>query len=261
MKNPIRILLISDTHGRMDSVNVLAEKTGAEYCFHLGDLCTYTRESVDLFPADMLYKQLKHSPLCTGQELAACADDPERLRQLVKKYRTYGNFEEYLSGARHFNIPVYAVTGNNDDAGMEQTLRGSPVHNLTFLNEHTQIFLGGFQICGLGGGCRSEAVASAFRGCCFSSEQIEKLEKSLSSVQENIPRILLTHIPPQENDDLARLVKAARPVLILCGHTHRWNESMTEDSYPVLTLPKSTAGYAVLELNGTCWKYEKIQIS
>ena len=254
-------MLISDTHGRMDSVNVLAEKTGAEYCFHLGDLCTYTRESVDLFPADMLYKQLKHSPLCTGQELAACADDPERLRQLVKKYRTYGNFEEYLSGARHFNIPVYAVTGNNDDAALEKQLLKKPPRNLLFLNEKKQVFLENFMICGIGGGFYEFFEdGSTFQGCCFHPEQIEELQKNASLTDPETPRILLMHVPPSENELLIRLIRSIKPVLTLCGHTHHWGEAVIDGRFPVLNLTKSTAGYAVLELNGKNWNCRKYEL-
>lgn len=257
----MRILLISDTHGRMDSLNELAKKTGAEYCFHLGDLCTYTAETLRKFPAEMLYKQLKHSPRCSKEELTACCHNPEKLRLLAKKYCTYGSFGEYLSGNKHFNIPVYAVFGNNDDAEMEKRLSDTPIPNLTFLNENTQVRLGNFLICGLGGGCDADTGNTMFKGCCFSSGQIEKLENFFNNAQDSCPRILLTHIPPEDNPELVRLAQSAKPSLILCGHTHHWKESMLNGLYPVLTLPASTTGYAILELTSQNWKYEKIQLN
>ena len=49
----MKILLISDTHRRIAPVNELAAATGADCCFHLGDLCTYTRDSVSRFSAEV----------------------------------------------------------------------------------------------------------------------------------------------------------------------------------------------------------------
>ena len=113
----MKILLISDTHRRIDPINELAAATGTDCCFHLGDICTYTEDSVSRFSADMLYKQLKHTSLLSPEQLSAIdRENAESMRSLAIKYRTYGNFEEYLTGKKRFEIPIYAVPGNNDDA-------------------------------------------------------------------------------------------------------------------------------------------------
>ena len=257
----MKILLISDTHGRLDSINELAEKTGADCCFHLGDLCTYTRESVRYFTQDILYKQLKHSPLCPPETLEQFAGDTEGLRKLAEQFRTYGSFEDYYAGNKHFNIPVYAVFGNNDDAALEKQLLKKPPRNLLFLNEKKQVFLENFMICGIGGGFYEFFEdGSTFQGCCFHPEQIEELQKNASLTDPETPRILLMHVPPSENELLIRLIRSIKPVLTLCGHTHHWGEAVIDGRFPVLNLTKSTAGYAVLELNGKNWNCRKYEL-
>lgn len=129
-----RILLISDTHGRLDVINELARETSADYCFHLGDLCIYTKASVNRFSADMLYKQLRHAPELSAEQLSAIdREDAEAMRPLAIKYRTYGNFEDYFEGQKHFSIPIYAVPSNNEDAVIIEELKKHPIPNLFFL--------------------------------------------------------------------------------------------------------------------------------
>ena len=157
----MKILLISDTHGKLDPINELAVKTGADCCFHMGDFCIYARESVSRFSADMLYKQLHHAPVPPDQLASIDRSDASSMRPLAMKYQTFGNFGDYLSGDKYFKVPVYAVPGNNEDAETIALLEKHPIRNLTFLNEKKQTELEDFLICGIGGNIVSIMTASS----------------------------------------------------------------------------------------------------
>lgn len=246
----MKILLVSDTHGRTDAVNGLAAATGADCCFHLGDLCAYTRSSVSQFSADMLYKQLRHAPQLSPEQLAAIdREDAEAMRSLALEYHTYGNFEDYLSGNKRFDIPVYAVCGNNDDAVIIAQLEKRPISNLTFLNEAKQLEWAGFLIVGIGGDI-AERPPKTGVGCISTEVQIAELERKTAAATGK--KILLTHVPPYDCERLMQLVETIKPVLVLCGHTHHWDDRMAGNSR-ILTLPRIDRGYAVLELSGDRW--------
>lgn len=246
----MKILLISDTHRWIDPVNELAAATGADCCFHLGDICTYTEDSVSRFSADMLYKQLKHTSLLSPEQLSAIdRENTESMRSLAIKYRTYGNFEEYLTGKKRFEIPIYAVPGNNDDAEVIAWLEKHSISNLTFLNEAKQLEWEGFLICGIGGDIAERAPEIGV-GCISTGAQIADLERKIAAAPGR--KILLTHVPPYECEPLMRLVETINPALVLCGHTHHWDDRMAGDCR-ILTLPRIGRGYALLDLNRNAW--------
>lgn len=254
----MKILLISDTHRQIDPVNNLAASTGVDCCFHMGDFCAYTRDSVGRFSTDMLYKQLKHTPQLSPAQLAIIdREDVESMRLLAMKYHTYGNFEEYLSGKKRFNIPVYAVPGNNDDAAIIARLEKHSISNLTFLNETKQLERERFLICGIGGAI-AERVPISRVGYVSTGAQISKLvEKMMTTPIKR--KILLTHVPPYECEPLMRLVEAIKPVLVLCGHTHHWDDRMAGNCR-ILTLPCFDRGHAILELNKDDWNCQTYKV-
>ncbi len=253
----MKILLISDTHRRIDPINELAAATGTDCCFHLGDICTYTEDSVSRFSADMLYKQLKHTSLLSPEQLSAIdRENAESMRSLAIKYRTYGNFEEYLTGKKRFEIPIYAVPGNNDDAEVIAWLEKHSISNLTFLNEAKQLEWEGFLICGIGGDIADRAPETGV-GCISTRAQIADLERKITASPGR--KILLTHVPPYECEPLMRLVEMIKPALVLCGHTHHWDDRMAGNCR-ILTLPRIGRGYALLDLNRNDWNCQIYKI-
>jgi len=253
----MRILLISDTHGRLDDVNRLAKEHSVECCFHLGDFCFYTSESVQRFSSDRLLKQLRHASQIPSGILSSIEEmDMEHLRKLAIEYRTYGSFDEYYSGKKHFSIPVYAVPGNNEDPEVFFRLMNHSPRNLTILDDNTQIKLEGFIICGLGGEI-NEGDSYDSEGYHVSGSNVRSLRnKVMNGYNPQKPRILLTHCPPYESTELMQLVQQLDPVLAICGHKHKWDERVLPSNCHVLTLPTSTRGHAVLELNHGQWSYQ-----
>ena len=251
----MKILLISDTHGRVDAVNLFAAEACVDACFHMGDFCVQTKESVRLFTTDMLLKQLEHASDLPQDILADLENmDAASLRSLVLKYRTYGNFEDYLSGGKRFAVPVCAIPGNNEDSELLSRVRKRPPENLSFLDETSLMEVAGFTICGLGGEIADGPVENT--GCRFVSTSRQAAimrENVLKKRDPGKPLILLTHVPPYESDVLARLVRDLDPVLALCGHTHHWDDRTLDSGCRILTLPSSVRGYAVLELCSGSW--------
>lgn len=257
----MRILLVSDTHGKLDEVNRLATKTKADVCFHLGDLSLYTKESLKNLSADILLKRLKHLPKIPPEILSSIDDhtDPEKLRKLAKRYKAYGDFEEFYSGKKQLSIPVYAIPGNREDPEIYSALRKhkKQIENLIFLDENSQIEMEGFLVCGIGGeigepGCYR--IDNQFRSTI---RQIDKLRDNvLKKHSSEKQRILLTHVPPYENERIGKLVRELKPVLSICGHIHHFDErSLDKTNCNILTLPSIERGYAVLELNQQTWSY------
>ncbi len=250
-----KILLISDTHGRMDAINNLAETSGADCCFHLGDLCMYTKESVQRLPKDMLIKQLEHSPRINAKELASLdSKDIDSIRRMALEYQTYGNFENFLMGRKRFNIPVFAIPGNNEDPYVYAMESSHNIPNLTFLDNGLQVVLEQFLVCGIGG----ETQPQEF-GYETTQQQREELCQLIKSHHSELVRILLTHIPPYENEKILWLTNKLSPMLHFCGHTHHWDERLMCGCH-VTTLPSSERGYAILELQGGNYNYTAYHI-
>ena len=172
------------------------------------------------------------------------------------KYRTYGNFEDYLAGKKRFEIPVYAVPGNNDDAAIISWVAQHPISNLTFLSEAKQLELEGFLICGIGGSIAERTPENGVV-CISTGEQIAELVRKIAAAPGG--KILLSHVPPYECEPLMRLVETIKPTLVLCGHTHHWDDRMAGDCR-ILTLPRVDRGYALLDLNRNDWNYQIYKI-
>ena len=247
----MKILLISDTHDNLDCVNRLAARHDADACFHLGDLSAYTKESVQRFPVEMLLKQLQHSPHISEEEYASLKNsgDPAAMRELAIRYRTYGNFEDYLSGGKRFEVPVYAIPGNNEDPDVISEVFQHPPVNLHLLDDSVQIELESFVVYALGGAIGGEDgfqyVATAAR--------IEALRRNVTRKYSGRNLIQLTHVPPYEAPELLRLAADLNPTLAFCGHTHHWDERVLDSGCRVMTIPKCARGHAVLELKRNQW--------
>lgn len=254
----MKILLISDTHGKLDEVNRLAKETKADACFHLGDLCTYTKESVPFLSEDILLKQIEHAKGISPETVVSFWNkrNVKAMRDFAMKHRTYGNFEEYLSGEKQFSVPVFAVPGNNEDSNVLNRLSDHSVQNLEILKDSDCFMntdMDGFFICGLGGG---KEAGDAHCNYGFTSEQINSLRKNvLKKNKSGKPVILLTHVPPYEHDGLADLIRDLKPSLSICGHSHHYDEQKLDNTYPILTLPSVERGYGVLELDNGSWNY------
>lgn len=257
----MKILLVSDTHGKLNEVNRLAAKTKADACFHLGDLSIYTTESLKSLSAETLLKRLKHVPEIPSKVLSAIDEhtDLDTLRNLSRRYDACGDFEEFYSGKKKLNIPVYAIPGNHEDPNVYSALQKHKKHieNLTFLDENYQVEMEDFLVCGLGGEIGKTGYYDMDNQFRTTIRQVDKLRDNvLKNGASAKKRILLTHLPPYTNERLEKLVLELKPVLSICGHVHHFDERILDKTNCItLTLPSVERGYAVLELNRQTWSY------
>ena len=108
----MKILLVSDTHGKLNEVNRLAAKTKADVCFHLGDLSLYTKESLKTLSADTLLKRLKHLPKVPPAVLSSIgvhttSEEPRKTIRGMRGFRgiLFRQKETGHPGLRHSRKP------------------------------------------------------------------------------------------------------------------------------------------------------------
>ena len=66
----MKILLISDTHGRnINLISAYAEEMKADICIHAGDFGFYDNASVDAMSQRELFLQLKHSDMSEDRKV------------------------------------------------------------------------------------------------------------------------------------------------------------------------------------------------
>ena len=149
----MRILLVTDTHGRLGIVNDLAERLRADAVIHAGDLGFYDDGSVHRLTDRELMLRIVHSGLPERVKQRARSLGTEDRARLVQEGELLGELPGYLSGAERFAVPVYAVWGNHEDIEVVKAFREGrySIPNLAVLDEHQVHATGPFAIFGLGG--------------------------------------------------------------------------------------------------------------
>lgn len=222
----MKILLLSDTHGQIDRITELAGTTDADLCIHAGDFGFYDADSISALTQRELYLTVKHSPLPPDVKSGLLKQNAKEWRKAIKEFSLPGNFPDYLSGKRHFPIPVYAVWGNHDDVSLAVSLQRKPIQNLHILHEKCCSHVDCFRLFGIGGNCvvdknfvQTYRKASNLR-CRPAShlEQYLSLLQTASGIPEDIPRILVTHVSPLQEPFLELLAWQTEAVLTVSGH-------------------------------------------
>ena len=127
-----KALLISDTHGHVDMINTLVEKTNADMVIHAGDFGFYNESSYKHISSRELLLLVSHSKYWKDY----CVDkktDREMLINIVKKHNLLGDFSEYQDNAKQFKVPVYAVYGNHEDVCVIREVKEKSICNFNLL--------------------------------------------------------------------------------------------------------------------------------
>ena len=107
----MRLLLISDTHGKLEIIEDLAAHVQADAVIHAGNLGFYDNGSYERLSDRELRLQIVHSDLSP--------QDRERILALLRKERIKAARKDcplselpfYIEGDTRFDVPVYAVWG------------------------------------------------------------------------------------------------------------------------------------------------------
>lgn len=131
-----RILLISDTHGNLDTINQKVEETNADMVIHAGDFGFYDDQSINRLSPRELRLLISHSPIWRQYNVDK-QTKRETFIEIVKKHKLLGDFPDYISGEKQFSVPVYAVWGNHEDVQVLKRLsKVLRIDNLHLLDEH-----------------------------------------------------------------------------------------------------------------------------
>ena len=198
-----RLLLVTDTHGHLDQINVLAGKTTAAAVVHAGDFGFYDDNSTASLSDRELALRIVHSSL--EPDVRKRAFDLSRAEKvsLIHGRCPLSDLPQYLIGQKKFNVPVYAVWGNHEDKTVvEKFLRDDyRVENLHMLHEKQAYHVGPFHVAGLGGNFLlddklfQKALAGA-GGKIWSTltQYVELIQTVQATAREGDIRLLVSHV-------------------------------------------------------------------
>ena len=129
----MRLLLISDTHGKLDIINELSAQTQADAVIHAGDFGFYEDESFERLSDRELRLHATHSDLPRAEKDNLLALSRIDLIAQARMLRLLGEFRSYIDGGNSFQVPVYAVWGNHEDKDVVERLFNGDV---TIANLH-----------------------------------------------------------------------------------------------------------------------------
>lgn len=234
----VRALLISDTHGNLDIINPLVEKTKADLVIHAGDFGFYDESSYQYLSSRELFLLIVHNVEGKNYEVEK-DDDKKDLIEIAKKNRLLGDYADYQNRTKEFIVPVYAVYGNHEDVNViKKFKREKSIPNLNLLDEDQiyQIFdrdQEAYRIFGLGGNflVSSKMLSPPLSGqggkVCATLHQFGVLYQKLE--KKSKPTVFVSHVSPGKEPLLTRLLIHYMPNYWLSGHmgaphTCIWNQ-------------------------------------
>jgi len=142
----MRILVLTDTHGWLHLINAVAARTRADIVLHCGDFGFYDVSRIGHVPERELSLRVRHSTLPAEVRKRAFKMPRKEKLQLIRKHHLLGEFELYVDGREKFNVPVYAVHGNHEDALVVRRLldKDLVIPNLTLLDENSDVVVDGW---------------------------------------------------------------------------------------------------------------------
>ena len=222
----MRILLISDIHGRFDLFVTLARSTGADAVICAGDLQLESHDHLDRLGNRELFLRIVHSPYEAALKTIK-RDDRKALEAIVLEHGLCGSWDGVLAGRIEFPVPVYAVWGNHEDtAFVRQADAGAiQVSNLTFLTGKEDVLLDGWiRIVGIG----SNLLVADFLG-----KEIITPRNNITSTLARYGRVFdrwraidrggefrvfVQHVSPQKDRACANPLMHIAPDLVVSSH-------------------------------------------
>lgn len=234
----MRILLISDTHGRLSQLGEIAAAAGCEAIVHAGDFGFYDGESVDRLTDREIALRIVHSELSSEQKQDCRALTDEARRAFVRERLPLSDLPRYLSGELRFELPVYAVWGNHEDVEVIRKFRSDAyrVENLILLHDEATCHLGNLHLFGLGGnflvGAKlfQQAIAGGGGRVWSVLGQYERLLEAVRrNARPNEMRMLVSHVSPGKEPFITLLGAWSGSDWIVSGHMDPpfalvWNE-------------------------------------
>ena len=233
-----RALLLSDTHGNIDIINTLVEKTNVDMVIHAGDFGFYNESSFKHISDRELLLLISHSPHWKDYQVDKTTTR-ETLTEIVKKHHLLGNFQDYQENKKQFSVPVYAVYGNHEDVFViREITKNNTIHHFNLLDENhvypiTKNNEIQFQLFGIGGNflvsnkLLQRPIAGQAGKVWATLHQFGVLYKKLE--KKSKPSVFVSHVSPGKEPLLTRLILHFMPNFWISGHmgapyTCVWNQ-------------------------------------
>ena len=233
----MRLLLLSDTHGKLSIINELAATVQADAVVHAGDFGFYGMASGGRLSERELRILVRHSSVNQAEKKRAKGMSKDDLAVFVQKHKLLGDLQRYIKGEASFNVPVYAVWGNHEDKHVIEAFRDESyqVPNLHLLDERHVYHVGPFTLFGLGGNVLTgkklfhDPIGGGGK-VWATLGQFGKLCQTLSEVPEDDEevRVFVTHVSPGKEPLAALMGAQYRADFHVSGHmapphTMIWN--------------------------------------
>lgn len=234
----MRLLLITDTHGRLGQIDALASANGCNAVLHAGDFGFYDDLSVDHLSERELDLRIVHSDLSDGEKRTTLALSPAGRKAYVRDRLPLSELPVYLRGQAEFANPMYAVWGNHEDTEVVRKFWTGEyaVPNLHILDEKNAYLLDRCDVFGLGGNLLSgkkffqRPIAGGAGRIWTTLSQYGALVASAESDETRRGlRILVSHVSPGKEAFVSLVGACLGASVVVSGHMAPpfpmcWNE-------------------------------------
>jgi len=223
----MRLLLISDTHGKLDIINERSAQTHADAVIHAGDFGFYDDGSFERLSDRELRLHVAHSDLSRAEKDNLLSLPRNDLIEQAQKRRLLGEFQSYIDGGESFQMPVYAVWGNHEDKEVvERLFRGDiGVRNLHILHHQQGYRVGPAYIYGLGGNLlpgvkMMQRPIAGGGGKIWNtlSQYAELVETAENDRTPGGPRLFVSHVSPGKEPFVELIGARTRADYTISGH-------------------------------------------
>lgn len=219
----MRLLLLSDTHGHLDSIEGLARSVCADAIVHAGDFGFYDDASVDRLESRELFLRIVHSDLPADVKAQAKKRKGAALREFIRSKLPLSDLGEWLRQGRGFSLPTFAVWGNHEDGAVVADLLAGrrSVPNLTLIGHAHH---GPMRLFGLGGNVLPDVLGEEVpldggRGKIrATADQVLALLDAAPPREPGELRVLVTHVSPGKVPLIGLLAAALDVDLTISGH-------------------------------------------
>lgn len=225
--NPMRLLLISDTHGKLGSINELSSRVQADAVIHAGDLGFYDDDSFERLSDRELRLHVVHSDLPSAEKDNLMSLSRIDLIEQSRKLRLLGEFQSYIDGRESFQVPVYAVWGNHEDKEVVERLFSGDVTvaNLHMLHHRQGYRVGPAFVYGLGGNLlpgpkMMQRPIAGGGGKIWSalSQYIDLVKTVEEEGPLTGPRLFVSHVSPGKEPFVELIGARTRADYTISGH-------------------------------------------
>ncbi|MFX1254264.1 MAG: metallophosphoesterase [Promethearchaeota archaeon] len=222
----MRILVVSDTHGSLHLINNLVAQYNADAVLHCGDLQFISAERIDQMPSRELSLSIRHSKLPEQIRKQAWKMDRDEKIKIIRRHQLFGEFDLYLQGEHHFDVPVYVVWGNHEDNRVINDLLTGKLRipNLHLLTATSDIVLDDWiHLAGIGGNILHQRFfdkqsTDTYYPFMNFLQWIDLYEKRVKERHPDEHFWLLTHVSPGKEPLLEIFSMHIQPDLWFSGH-------------------------------------------